>query len=104
MAKRKKKSYKIELNTKTLLEILKNDRSLRGLILLVDMFAEEMKKKLINKCLDGWQNYGDLNTKDIEKMIREHLGKDDPVDVANLAAFDWGNHSQEYQEIAGDIK
>lgn len=55
--------------------------------LAVDRFAAVMKAKLARKRTqgrDGWQ--GDACTaQTLSDMLREHVGKGDPLDVANLA-------------------
>jgi len=58
---------------------------------LVDSFAEEMKKKLRAKFLEGKSGWDDeeWSIDDIKRQATNHIDKGDPVDVANFAAFWW---------------
>ena len=56
--------------------------------LAVDRFAVAMKAKLAKKRADGrggWQDKGDCSQQFLSDLLRGHVGKGDPVDVANLA-------------------
>lgn len=55
----------------------------------VDRFAAAMKEKLAQaraKGRSGWQN---LTSEELSRMLREHVEKGDPLDVANFCMFLW---------------
>lgn len=55
----------------------------------IDRFAIELKKKLAKareKGRGGWQT---CHPTDLSRMLREHVDKGDPRDVANFCAFLW---------------
>lgn len=55
----------------------------------VDRFAAAMKEKLAQaraKGRSGWQN---LPSEELSRMLREHVEKGDPLDVANFCMFLW---------------
>jgi len=55
----------------------------------VDVFAAEMKSKLAlarSKGRGGWQT---CSPDDLSRMLREHVEKSDPCDVANFCMFLW---------------
>ncbi|WP_255519691.1 hypothetical protein [Cupriavidus sp. IK-TO18] len=55
----------------------------------IDRFAIELKKKLAkarDKGRGGWQT---CPSADLSRMLREHVDKGDPRDVANFCAFLW---------------
>jgi hypothetical protein len=59
----------------------------------VDLFAKEMKSKLANareKGRGGWQ---DCAAADLSSMLRDHVEKGDPRDVANFCMFLWALRS-----------
>lgn len=59
----------------------------------VDLFAKEMKLKLANareKGRGGWQ---DCDPAELSSMLREHVEKGDPRDVANFCMFLWAIRS-----------
>ncbi len=73
---------------------------LASLDALVDAFAEEMKAKLREKAQGGYTGWDDpdwavserpLDPEDetVWQALHEHVGKGDPVDIANFAAFIW---------------
>lgn len=54
----------------------------------VDRFAAAMKAKLAQKRREGrggWQNRDECSAERLSSMLRDHVGKGDPVDVANFA-------------------
>ena len=56
--------------------------------LAVDRFAQAMKSKLAKKRADGrggWEDKEQCSAEDLSLMLRQHVRKGDPVDVANLA-------------------
>lgn len=56
--------------------------------LSVDSFAQVMKRKLAKKRGDGrsgWKDPKICSQEDLSSMLREHVEKGDPVDVANFA-------------------
>lgn len=56
--------------------------------LCVDRFAMEMKSKLHRARIDGrsgWDNPARCTMADLSRMLIEHVGKGDPIDVANFA-------------------
>jgi len=70
----------------------------QALFILVNSFAEEMKTKLkikLHQGLLGWNGTWtpwvewDWTVEQIKCEIEQHLVKDDPVDLANLAVFWW---------------
>ena len=50
----------------------------------VDMFAIVMKGKLAKKREQGRTGWQELTASEISLMLREHVEKGDPVDVANF--------------------
>jgi len=53
----------------------------------VDVFAAEMKTKLARKRSEGksgWQDKAQINQDQLSQMLRKHVEKGDPVDVANF--------------------
>jgi len=53
----------------------------------VDKLSEAMKAKLKQKRSDGrrgWQNKSECTAEDLSNMLRAHVEKGDPVDVANF--------------------
>lgn len=55
--------------------------------LSVDYFADRMKEKLQDKRNEGKQGWHDPNQcslKYLSKLLKEHIEKGDPVDVANF--------------------
>ena len=66
--------------------------------LAVNLFAYAMMRKLAAsraKGRGGWQR---CTTADLWMMLREHVEKGDPVDVANLAMMIW--HNQPHRDIS----
>lgn len=65
--------------------------STKALTALVDDFADEMKKKLIKKFMEGYHGWDDPNwsRKEIVDRLYKHIDKGDMVDVANFAMFAW---------------
>lgn len=60
----------------------------------VDMFAMVMKEKMEisrEKGRSGWEG---CPVEELWKMLREHVEKGDPVDVANLAMMIWHNQNR----------
>lgn len=58
--------------------------------LAVDRFAESMKFKLADarsKGRRGWSNKNVCTQQNLSDMLRIHLEKGDPVDVANFCMF-----------------
>lgn len=58
----------------------------------VDAFASAMKAKLAQaraKGRGGWQDHADCPQQRLSRMLRSHVEKGDPVDVANFACFLW---------------
>ena len=54
----------------------------------VDRFAAAMKAKLAKKRAEGrsgWDDKGRCSQEFLSRLLRDHVGKGDPVDVANLA-------------------
>lgn len=54
----------------------------------VDAFAEKMKEKLDRKRTQGywgWEDKDRCSNADLSDMLRKHVEKGDPVDVANFA-------------------
>lgn len=68
---------------------------------LVDAFAAAMKAKLnvadekYGWC-DGWKNPDSVPA--LRRELRRHLGKGDPVDVANYCAFLWFHSASTEQD------
>lgn len=55
--------------------------------LAVDSFSREMKQKLAKKRAEGrggWEDKGSCTQQFLSELLREHVEKGDPVDVANL--------------------
>ncbi|VVE07386.1 hypothetical protein [Pandoraea sputorum] len=55
----------------------------------VDLFASAMKKKLAEARLKGRRGWQTCRPDDLSKMLREHVDKGDPRDVANFCMFLW---------------
>ena len=56
----------------------------------VDLFAAEMKEKLAaarSKGRGGWQDKGACSQQVLSDMLRKHVEKGDPRDVANFCMF-----------------
>lgn len=56
--------------------------------LAVDRFAAAMKEKLAQKRAEGrggWDNPDECSIEALSRMLIEHLGKGDPVDIGNFA-------------------
>ncbi|CUX57703.1 MULTISPECIES: hypothetical protein [Agrobacterium] len=56
----------------------------------VDLLAGRMKEKLCSaraKGRSGWNDPSQCTNADLSRMLREHVEKGDPVDVANFCAF-----------------
>lgn len=54
----------------------------------VDAFADKMKEKLAKKRADGrggWEDKTQCTAELLSQLLRDHVNKGDPVDVANLA-------------------
>lgn len=55
--------------------------------LAVDLFAEKMKRKLAiarSKGRGGWDDKDQCSAEYLSRLLREHVDKGDPVDVANF--------------------
>jgi len=59
----------------------------------VDLFAKEMKAKLENARAKGRGGWQDCDPTDLSRMLREHVEKGDPRDVANFCMFLWALRS-----------
>ncbi|MDR8395528.1 hypothetical protein NE850_04210 [Paraburkholderia sp. USG1] len=57
--------------------------------LCVDSFAEAMKQKLLEARLKGRSGWQDCDPEDLSRMLREHVEKGDPRDVANFCMMLW---------------
>lgn len=59
----------------------------------VDLFASAMKAKLEyarnRRGRGGWQNKSECSADDLSAMLRDHVSKGDPTDVANFCCFLW---------------
>lgn len=57
----------------------------------VDDFANQMKKKLKRKFMEGKSGWDDPRwpSEEVVYQLREHIDKGDMVDVANFAMFAW---------------
>ena len=68
-----------------------NCQERNALCKLVDAFASEMKKKLLQSLDRGKSGWDDSSweRKDALSQLAEHIKKGDMVDVANFAAFIW---------------
>jgi hypothetical protein len=62
----------------------------------VDAFAAAMKEKMRisrEKGRGGWDDPHTCTDEDLSIMLRVHVGKGDPVDVANFCMMLWNRHS-----------
>ena len=59
--------------------------------LAVDRFAEVMKAKLAKKRTEGRGGWEQCSPIVLSTMLREHVDKGDPVDVANFAMMLYWN-------------
>lgn len=60
--------------------------------LAVDAFASAMKSKMIessNRGRGGWDNPSRCSVRYLRHLLRQHVEKGDPVDVANIAMMLW---------------
>jgi hypothetical protein len=57
--------------------------------LCVDSFAEAMKQKLLAARAKGRSGWQDCDPADLSRMLREHVEKGDPRDVANFCMMLW---------------
>lgn len=55
----------------------------------VDKFAQAMKQKLAQAREKGRSGWEQMNPADLSSMLREHVEKGDPRDVANFCMFLW---------------
>lgn len=58
----------------------------------VDRFAAAMKAKLAKKRAEGrggWEDKNQCSAEFLNRLLNEHVGKGDPVDVGNLAMMLW---------------
>lgn len=77
--------------------------------LAVDLFAVAMKAKLEfarnNRGRGGWQNKDECSADLLSKLLRGHVDKGDPTDVANFCCFLWnrGEGIQPQPEAQGAV-
>jgi len=77
-------------NSDELLDVSEKGADLYHLFQSVDTFAEKMKMKLADKCLDGYKGWDEEeNLHGIRESLSRHLEKGDMVDVANFSMFLW---------------
>src|SRR4029077_20482891 len=57
----------------------------------VSIFATAMQDKMAKSRAKGRGGWQSCSVDDLWKMLREHVEKGDPVDVANLAMMIWHN-------------
>lgn len=70
----------------------------------VDVFAAAMKAKLAEaqaRGSSGWEDKSDCLQQRLCEMLRAHVGKGDPVDVANFACFLWNRQEAILPATAG---
>lgn len=53
----------------------------------VDALAVAMKVKLAKKREQGYSGWVDCDPNHLSQLLREHVNKGDPIDVANFCAF-----------------
>jgi hypothetical protein len=61
----------------------------------VDAFAAAMKAKMARSRAKGRGGWQTCSVPDLWQMLREHVEKGDPVDVANLAMMIWRNQQRD---------
>jgi hypothetical protein len=69
----------------------------------VDAFATALKAKLAAsraKGRGGWDDPHFCTNEDLSIMLRVHVGKGDPVDVANFCMMLWNRHSAILKAVA----
>lgn len=69
----------------------------------VDAFAAVMKAKMAasrDKGRSGWNDPFACTSEDLSIMLRVHVGKGDPVDVANFCMMLWHRHSAILKAVA----
>lgn len=49
----------------------------------------KMTNSFIKKGRSGWDNPEECSVEDLWRMLREHVEKGDPVDVANFSMMIW---------------
>ena len=57
----------------------------------VKLFAVAMKQKMALSRAKGREEWRKCSTDELWEMLREHVTKGDPVDVANIAMMIWHN-------------
>lgn len=57
----------------------------------VDLFASAMKEKMAAARAKGRSGWEQANPADLSRMLREHVDKGDPRDVANFCMMLWSN-------------
>lgn len=57
----------------------------------VSAFSVAMRKKMARSRAKGRGGWQEMPAADLWEMLREHVQKGDPVDVANLAMMIWHN-------------
>ena len=60
----------------------------------VDAFARAMKVKMADAHAKGRSGWEDMNPSDLSRMLREHVEKGDPRDVANFCMMLWHHSAQ----------
>jgi len=85
---------------------MNKDKEIKSLSKLVDLFAQAMKEKLIEKVEEdyyGWEDENDVPEWYLKEGLLEHVKKGpigQEVDIANLAMFLW-NRKNEQQGRSG---
>jgi hypothetical protein len=61
----------------------------------VDLFAQAMRDKLAQARLKGRAGWQQCEILELWRMLRAHVEKDDPRDIANFAMMIWHNIGQQ---------
>lgn len=76
-----------------------SDLAMKAIDACVDDFADEMKRKLRRKFMEGKSGWDDPQwpREDILRQLVQHVEKGDMVDVANFAMFAWNQEGSDRQ-------
>ena len=72
-------------------EVSNQNLDLESTLRDLDSFVDEMKSKLTQKHVEGRKGYRNMSNVELSKMLRDHVEKGDPIDVANFCMFIYSN-------------
>lgn len=69
-------------------DIIKNDQTAADIDNnAVDTLAQKMKDKLAQKRKQGYRGWESCSERELSNILKHHVHKGDPIDVANFCAF-----------------